>query len=46
LDTARQSGFEYASTNWRVTNHRAARYWRDYGFATTYVRLHRHLGDN
>jgi ribosomal protein S18 acetylase RimI-like enzyme len=44
LSDARASGFEYAGTNWRVTNTRAARYWTTYGFEPTHVRLHRRLG--
>jgi ribosomal protein S18 acetylase RimI-like enzyme len=45
LDRARQKGFEYAETNWRVTNRPAARFWTDYGFEPTYVRLHRTVGE-
>jgi ribosomal protein S18 acetylase RimI-like enzyme len=37
-------GFRHAETNWRVTNHRAAGFWRRYGFRPTYVRLHRTIG--
>jgi ribosomal protein S18 acetylase RimI-like enzyme len=44
LIEARQAGYEYVETNWRVTNRRAARYWMNYGFTPTYVRLHRHVG--
>ena len=41
LRDARSAGFEYCETNWRVTNRRASRHWRHYGFTPTYVRLHR-----
>lgn len=43
---ARESaeGFEYAETNWRVTNRGAARFWVARGFSPTYVRLHRTIG--
>ena len=44
LEDARNCGFHYAETNWRVTNRRAATFWTDYGFHPTYVRLHRRLG--
>jgi ribosomal protein S18 acetylase RimI-like enzyme len=48
VDTALNDGFDdgfsHVETNWRVTNHRAARYWTNYGFAVTYVRLHRTIG--
>ena len=41
LADALAAGFTHAETNWRVTNRRAQRFWRTYGFAPTYVRLHR-----
>lgn len=44
LETVRREGFAIAETNWRVTNHRAGRYWRSFGFEETYLRLHRHVG--
>ena len=44
LRDARNCGFAYAETNWRVTNRRAATFWKDYGFHPTYVRLQRTLG--
>jgi GNAT superfamily N-acetyltransferase len=44
LNDARERGFLYAATNWRVTNRTAARFWRTYGFEPTYVRLHRTIG--
>jgi ribosomal protein S18 acetylase RimI-like enzyme len=44
LRDARDAGFEFAETNWRVTNRRARNYWIDYGFEPTYVRLHRTIG--
>ncbi len=44
LNDAMAAGFRYVETNWRVTNHRAANFWRDYGFRPTYVRLHRAIG--
>ena len=44
LDEARAEGFEFAETNWRVTNRLAAGHWRRYGFRPTYVRLHRTIG--
>ncbi len=44
LDKARRFGFRYVETNWRVTNREAARFWTHYGFAPTYVRLHRTIG--
>lgn len=44
LSDARERGFVYAETNWRITNRQAARYWTAYGFRTTYVRLHRTIG--
>ena len=44
LDDAARRGFQFAETNWRVTNRRAARYWVNYGFEPTYVRLHRNVG--
>jgi ribosomal protein S18 acetylase RimI-like enzyme len=43
LDAA-SGGFTHAETNWRVTNRRAAHFWRRYGFIPTYVRLHRTIG--
>ncbi|MGH9020841.1 MAG: GNAT family N-acetyltransferase [Acidimicrobiales bacterium] len=45
LGAARRRGFDYAETNWRVTNRRAVRFWTGYGFAPTYVRLHRTIAD-
>lgn len=39
-----EDGFRYVETNWRVTNHRAASFWRHYGFHPTYVRVHRTIG--
>lgn len=44
LNDARERGFGYAATNWRITNRQANRYWTSYGFKTTYVRLHRAIG--
>jgi ribosomal protein S18 acetylase RimI-like enzyme len=44
LNDAQSAGFQYAETNWRVANHRAASFWQRYGFRTTYVRLHRTIG--
>jgi ribosomal protein S18 acetylase RimI-like enzyme len=44
LEEARAAGLEFAETNWRVTNHQASRFWTRYGFASTYVRLHRTIG--
>lgn len=44
LNDARDAGFEYVETNWRVTNRRARNYWLRYGFEPTYVRLHRTIG--
>jgi ribosomal protein S18 acetylase RimI-like enzyme len=44
LNDAIDSGFRYAEANWRVTNHRAAYFWRHFGFRVTYVRLHRTIG--
>jgi len=44
LNDARDEGFLYCETNWRVTNRRAQRYWMSYGFRPTYVRLHRTIG--
>ena len=41
LNDARAAGFRYAETSWRVSNHRAAQFWRRYGFRPTYVRLRR-----
>lgn len=41
LTNAFLAGFEYCETNWRVTNERASTYWINYGFHSTYVRLHR-----
>ena len=44
LSDATEAGFDYAETNWRVTNRRAAQFWLRYGFVPTYVRLHRTIG--
>ncbi len=44
LAEAYGAGFSYVETNWRVTNRRAQRHWLHYGFAPTYVRLHRTIG--
>jgi len=44
LRNAREAGFEFVETNWRVTNRRARNYWLGYGFEPTYVRLHRTIG--
>ena len=44
LAHAAAAGFTHVETNWRVTNRRAQRFWRTYGFAPTYVRLHRTIG--
>jgi ribosomal protein S18 acetylase RimI-like enzyme len=44
LRNARNAGFTYVETNWRVTNRRARNYWLSYGFEPTYVRLHRTIG--
>jgi len=46
LNDAFDADFEYAETNWRVTNRRAARFWTRYGFSPTYVRLHRTIGSS
>jgi ribosomal protein S18 acetylase RimI-like enzyme len=46
LDEARDAGFTYVETNWRVTNRRAADFWLRYGFRPTYVRLHRTIGSS
>lgn len=45
LSDARSQGFNFADTNWRVTNRGADAFWRNYGFETTYVRLHRTIGE-
>ena len=44
LIDAHEEGFHYAETSWRVTNRRADRFWKTFGFETTYVRLHRTIG--
>lgn len=44
LNDALDAGFTHVETNWRVTNRRAASFWRRYGFRPTYVRLHRTIG--
>lgn len=44
LSDATEAGFDYAETNWRVTNRRAAQFWMRYGFVPSYVRLHRTIG--
>jgi ribosomal protein S18 acetylase RimI-like enzyme len=44
LTDAFNADFRYVETNWRVTNRRARNYWLAYGFAPTYVRLHRTIG--
>ena len=44
LNDALDAGFTHVETNWRVTNRRAASFWRRYGFRPTYVRLHRAIG--
>ena len=44
LANARRADFAFVETNWRVTNRRAQRFWRAYGFEPTYVRLHRTIG--
>jgi len=44
LNHALEAGFHYAEVNWRVTNRRAGKFWRRYGFSPTYVRLHRTIG--
>jgi ribosomal protein S18 acetylase RimI-like enzyme len=44
LRDARDAGFDYVETNWRVTNRRARNYWLGFGFEPTYVRLHRTIG--
>ncbi|HEY5103999.1 MAG TPA: GNAT family N-acetyltransferase [Acidimicrobiales bacterium] len=44
LNEAIEAGFRFVETNWRVTNHRAGKFWRRYGFSPTYVRLHRTIG--
>jgi ribosomal protein S18 acetylase RimI-like enzyme len=44
LNHAQNAGFTHVETNWRVTNRRAASFWRRYGFRPTYVRLHRTVG--
>ncbi|HVB52163.1 MAG TPA: GNAT family N-acetyltransferase [Acidimicrobiales bacterium] len=45
LNDALEAGFNYAETNWRVTNRRAGNFWVRYGFSPTYVRLHRTIGN-
>ncbi len=45
LSDARSQGFRYGETNWRLSNRTADKFWRDYGFQTTYVRLHRTIGE-
>lgn len=44
LLNAFEAGYARAETNWRITNHRAARFWVGYGFTPTFVRLHRTIG--
>jgi ribosomal protein S18 acetylase RimI-like enzyme len=44
LGNARNTGFEYVESNWRITNRRARNFWLGYGFEPTYVRLHRTIG--
>lgn len=44
LNEAVDGRYHYAEVNWRVTNHRAAEFWRRFGFQSTYVRLHRTIG--
>lgn len=46
LKEAALEGARYAEVNWRVTNRRADRFWRRYGFTPTYVRLHRTIGSD
>jgi ribosomal protein S18 acetylase RimI-like enzyme len=41
LLAARNEGFDYVETNWRVSNRRAAHYWESYGFRKTFTRLRR-----
>jgi len=44
LASAREQGFTHGETNWRVTNRVASRYWPNFGFTPTYVRLQRSVG--
>jgi ribosomal protein S18 acetylase RimI-like enzyme len=44
FNDAMRDGFEFGETIWRLTNRQATRYWKNYGFETTYVRLHRTIG--
>ena len=44
LNDAMEQGFEYGETIWRVSNRQATHYWSNFGFETTYVRLHRTIG--
>lgn len=43
LAAACAGGFHIAATNWRVTNTSAGRFWTNYGFTATHVRLRREL---
>ncbi|MGC1419050.1 MAG: GNAT family N-acetyltransferase [Acidimicrobiales bacterium] len=45
LCDAQSQGFRYGETSWRVSNRTADKFWRDYGFETTYVRFHRTIGE-
>lgn len=45
LSGAATSGHRHAQTTWRTTDHRAGRYWRNYGFSPTLVMLERLVGD-
>jgi ribosomal protein S18 acetylase RimI-like enzyme len=44
FNDAVHEGFLYGETIWRVTNRQATRFWKNFGFETTYVRLHRTVG--
>lgn len=44
LELAYREGYDYAETNWRVSNRRAAHYWASFGFTATYTRLQRTIG--
>jgi GNAT superfamily N-acetyltransferase len=40
-----EQGYETMVTDWRVTNLLASRFWPQRGFRTTFLRLHRWIGD-
>ncbi len=43
LSLARDDGFEFCETQWRLSNREAALFWSAYGFTATYQRLQRAL---